>query len=138
MSIDKVKMSSTRKGVLALMVLLVIASCSEQGANQEVCAITVDSVSIIDSMELEGTTYYLVHRISGWSDKTEILELYDSKPLFDHCSKSNVDPIYGDSLEMSQTISHVFLNKKENRLDIVYSEGSPDKSHNANLKLEIR
>ena len=138
MSIDIVKMSPIRNGVLALIVLLFIASCSEQGANQEACAITVDSVSIIDSMELEATTYYLVHRISGWSDKTEILELYNSKPLFDHCSKSNVDPVYGDSLEMSQTISHVYLNKAEGRLDIVYSEGSPDKSHNANLKLEIR
>ena len=124
--------------VVSLISLLFAVSCSEQDADQKDCAITVDAVSIIDSLEFEGVTYYLVRRIAGWSDKTEILELYDSKPLFDNCSKSNVAPVYGDSLEMSQTILHVFLNLKERRLDIVYGEGMPDKSHNANLKLEVK
>lgn len=29
--------------------------------------------------------YYLVYRVAGWSDKTEILEHYDIKPVFDNC-----------------------------------------------------
>lgn len=79
-----------------------------------------------------------MHRISGWSDKTEILELYDAEPIFDHCSKSNIEPVYGDSLEMSQTIIHVYLDTKKKQLDIVYKDGIPNKSHNANLKLELK
>ena len=55
--------------------LLMLVSCSDQSVETEPCAITVDAVSIIDSLKLEDTTYLLVHRISGWSDKTEILEL---------------------------------------------------------------
>lgn len=128
----------TFKLLNVIIVLLTMVSCTEQNSSQDECEITVDAVSIIDSMKLEDTTYYLVHRIAGWSDKTEILELYDSRPEFDHCSRSQMEPIYGDSLEMSQTVSHVFLNRIENTLEIVYREGMPDKSHNANLKLEVK
>ena len=46
--------------------------------------------------------------------------------------------MYGDSLEMSQTISHVYLNKKDKMQDIVYMEGEPDKSHNANLNVKLK
>jgi hypothetical protein len=65
-----------------------MTACSEQSQDKMACEITVDSVTIIDSMKVDDTTYYLVHRISGWRDKTEILELYSSKPVFDKCAKS--------------------------------------------------
>jgi hypothetical protein len=72
------------------VVALIVAACSDDASKVEGCPFTVDSVSIVDSKEVGGITYYLVHRIFGWSDKTEILELYDSKPEFDHCSNSNI------------------------------------------------
>jgi hypothetical protein len=131
-------MNSIINKLTIIVSLLILVSCSDQSVETEHCAITVDAVSIIDSIKLEDTTYFLVHRISGWSDKTEILELYNAKPIFDHCSRSNIEPVYGDSLEMSQTISHVYINKKDKMLDIVYLDGEPDKSHNANLKLELK
>ena len=83
-------------------------------------------------------TYYLVHRISGWSDKTEILELYNVKPHFNHCSISQVDPLYGDSLALSKTIAHVYLNTQENKLDIEYVDGVLIKSPKWDVKLETR
>lgn len=126
------------KFLVTVYLLIGIISCSEQSSEVEPCPITVDSVSIIDSMQSGSITYYLVYRIAGWSDKTEILELYNVKPVFDHCSKSDIEPLYGDSLEMSQTISHVYLNTNDKVLDIVYITGEPDKSHNANLKLELK
>lgn len=113
-------------------------SCSDQSTEIAPCPITVDSVSIIDSMKVEEVTYYLVYRISGWSDKTEIFELFDKKPAFDHCSRSDIEPIYGDSLEMDQTIVHVKLDMNNKVLDIVYKNGIPDKTHNSNLKLELK
>ena len=98
----------------------------------------VDTVSVIDKRELNSVTYYLVLRVSGWSDKTEILELYDTEPVFDHCAKSSREPVYGDSLELTQTVSHVYLDASSKALNIEYIPGEPGKSHNKNLKLELR
>jgi len=123
---------------VTVCILIGVMSCSDQSSDIEPCPITVDSVSIIDTLETGGTTYYLVHRISGWSDKTEILELYNDKPVFDNCSRSTIEPLYGDSLEMTQTISHVYLNLNNKLFELVYIKGEPDKLHNANLKLELK
>ena len=124
--------------VTTLILSLVIASCSETATDQIECPITIDSISIIDSIEIVGSTYYLVYRVSGWNDKTEILELYDHKPEFDQCSRSKKPALYGDSLETSQSITHVYLNTAEKKLEIIYENKQPDKAHNLNLKLEVR
>ncbi len=127
------------KIISALIVLLLsITSCSDQSAGIEECSITVDAVSIIDSIELDDDAFYLVHRVSGWSDKTEVFELYDEKPEFDHCSKSSIDPLFGNSLEMSKTLSHVYLDADKRSLDFVYVDGEPPGLHNSELKLEIK
>ena len=88
-------------------------------------------------MQQEGRTYYLVYRIAGWHDKTEILELYDSKPEFDNCSRSNIKQIYSDSLDSNQTITHVYLNVKASELDIQYKDAPPGRDNVSLLKLEI-
>lgn len=138
MPVYTINKSTVLNRMVILIILLISISCTQQDSETQACAITVDSVSIIDSMELKGVTYFLVYRVSGWSDKTEILELYDSKPIFDHCAISKIEPVDGDSLEMSKTISNVYLNTKDKTIDIVYREGKPDKMHNSNLKLEIK
>ncbi|MGO3452785.1 MAG: hypothetical protein ACTIM4_16150 [Marinomonas sp.] len=102
------------------------------------CSITVDSVKIIDSYQVEGNNYYLVYRVSGWNDKTEILELYDKKPVFDHCSKSNIEAVFGDSLELSKKITHVYLNPDQNTLEVEYADGLVDGKSNNTLKLELK
>lgn len=121
-----------------LILLISVAACSDRDTKVDDCPITVDTVEIIDIKKIGDSSYYLVHRISGWQDKIEILELYDEKPIFDHCSKASVDPIDGDSLEMSKSISHVFLNIKERKLDIVYKDGFPMKNQQDSIKLEIK
>ena len=115
-----------------------LTSCSEEASEVVPCSITVDSVSIIDSIQVSDKSYYLVYRVSGWNDKTEILELYDLKPEFDHCSKSNIEPLYGDSLELTQAVSHVYLNIKDKVLDIEYKEPSDEVIDNSDLKLELK
>lgn len=123
---------------LCIVFFIALTSCTDNSAEKDVCPITVDSVAIIDSLEQGEATYYLVHRIAGWSDKTEILELYDRQPTFDNCSRSNIEPIYGDSLEMNQAVSHVYLNTEEGVLEIRYKKGAADKTNIAGLKLELQ
>jgi len=122
------------KILFLILCLPLLFACSET-SEEETCSFTVDSVSIIDSINTKDNTYYLVYRVAGWSDKTEILELYDKKPVFD---KSNIEAIFGDSLELSKTISHVYLNIEENSFEVDYEEGISSEDHNRSLKLEIR
>jgi hypothetical protein len=98
----------------------------------------VDAVEIIDEKTVGGTTYYLVLRVSGWHDKSEIIEIYNTKPTFDRCARSDVEQIGGDSLELDKTVAHLYFNVKTNSLYIEYKDGKPDKDHNRNLKIEIK
>ena len=123
---------------LGITLFMALISCSDNGAEKDACPLIIDSVAIIDSMKQGDVTYYLVHRIAGWHDKTEILELYNRKPIFDHCSRSNIEPIYGNALEVEQAVSHVYLNIKDGVLELVYKDGVSDKTHNAGLKLELK
>ncbi|WP_426369456.1 hypothetical protein [Pseudocolwellia sp. HL-MZ7] len=125
------------KRIFIIFCMLFTLSCSELDKGDS-CSITVDSVSIIDSIVIKNKTYYLVYRVSGWSDKTEILELYDSKPIFDNCSNSKTAMVFGDSLESSKIVTHVYLNPSQNTLEITYIDGIPDGKSNSILKLQIR
>ena len=126
------------KTFLVLISLVWLLSCSNENIEDESCPITIDSVSIVDSMEVEGINYYLVYRISGWSDKTEILELYDAEPIFDHCANSDTKPIFGDSLSLSHKVRHVYLNTKERTLDIKYMDAQTDNPVPPNFELELK
>ena len=130
-----------RKNVIKIIFIILciplLFSCFDADEDNS-CSITIDSVNIIDSVSTKNKTYYLVYRISGWSDKTEILELYDKKPTFDHCSNSNIEPVFGDSLELTKIVSHVYLNLNQNNFEIKYKEGTPSITNSNTLKLELR
>jgi len=98
---------------------------------------TVDTVNIIDEKVVGNNKYYLVLRISGWHDKSEIVELYNEKPSFDLCSISDVEPVYGDSLELDKTVTHLYLDVETKSLNIEYKDGEPTKAYNNNLKIEV-
>ena len=125
------------KILFIILCIPLLSSCFEIDENTS-CPITVDSAKIIDSYLVKDKTYYLVYRVSGWNDKTEILELYDEKPVFDHCSKSNIEAVFGDSLELSKKITHVYLNSDLNILEIEYMDEIVDGNSNLALKLELR
>ena len=124
-----------------LIYLLVfnLSACRESAeTSADLCPMVIDTISIIDKQNFGNETYYMVLRIAGWSDKTEVIEVYNAKPVFNHCAKSNIKPILGDSLEMEQTVSHVYVDVQNNSLSIEYVPGKPNISHNKNLKLELR
>lgn len=115
-----------------------LVACSDDTSQLDECPITIDTVSIVDTKVVDGISYYLVHRVSGWSDKTEILELYVKKPTFDHCSKSNIDPVFGDSLPLTMKISHIYLDAINNSLKFEYDEGQVSGSNSRSFKLELK
>ena len=123
--------------IIALVYVFTFSACSDKASEAEECPIAGDSVFILDHLQQEGRTYYLVYRIAGWHDKTEILELYDGKPEFDKCSRSIIKPIYSASLEMTQTVKHVYLNVKAGELDIQYKDAAPGRDSVSLLKLEL-
>lgn len=124
--------------VIILITTMGISSCSKTSSNNSDCPIAVDTVNIIDEKIVENTKYYLVLRISGWHDKSEIVELYNEKPSFDRCSKSDVEPVYGDSLELDRIVTHLYLDVEEKSLNIEYKDGESNKDHNKNLKIEVK
>lgn len=128
------------------LVFIALSCCSCEPADKEIagCEGLIDSISIIDSVESSGRAYHLVLRIAGWHDKTEILEVYDTKPSFNLCGDSKVSPLDGDSLEQNdfhgnpQMVSRVYLSTREKKMHIEYKTGQPDKAHNKNLKLQLK
>jgi len=117
--------------------MLGLIACTESSSKPETCDAPIDTVSIIDEITIDTSVYYLVLRIVGWHDKTEIIELYNQKPKFNQCAKSHVEAIFGDSLDSDSTVSHVYLNPQKNTLNVKYVSGKSDKSHNNSLKLEL-
>jgi hypothetical protein len=123
-----------------MMMIIIISSysCSKGTNDNHDCTMTVDTVNIIDEKIVGTTEFYLVLRIAGWHDKTEIIELYDTKPTFDRCSKSDVEPVYGNSLELDKTVTHLYLDTESKSLNIEYKDGEPSKDYNRNLKIEVK
>lgn len=126
------------KVVLISITVLVFTSCSNSSNDSNDCPVAVDTVNIIDEKVVGNAKYYLVLRISGWHDKSEIVELYNVKPSFDRCSISDVEPVYGNSLELDKTVAHLYFDVETKLLNIEYKDGEPSKAHNKNLKIEIK
>lgn len=126
------------KMVCILIAVFCVASCSNSSSDSDDCPMAVDTVEIIDEKTVDGTTYYLVLRVSGWHDKSEIMEIYNTRPTFDRCARSDVEQIDGDSLELDKTVAHLYFDPKTHSLNIEYKDGKPEKDHNRNLKIEIQ
>jgi len=99
------------------------------------CPLTTDSVSIVDALSTNNTDYHLVLRISGWHDKVEILELYDQLPTFDQCRGSTTPMLYGESLELSQTVKQIYLVPQQQRFEIDYAPARLNIDNNLILTL---
>jgi len=132
-----VQIKSKLKIFILSIIMLVTIACSDPSIQTKACDAPVDTVAILSKLTVDGTMYYLVLRVTGWHDKTEILELYNQMPKFDQCAKSHIDAIFGDSLERDSTVSHVYLNPNTKKLNIVYVMGKPKNTHNESLKLEL-
>lgn len=118
------------------LLILVTTACSDENNPNKECEFVIDTVSIIDAKKINDKTYYLVLRIAGFQKKREILELYDSKPEFDWCSRSQAEPVFGDILPKDMRVTHVYLDTNTNSFELIFNnEPSGD---NSKLKLELK
>lgn len=89
------QVSNIVRALCVVTFVCLFTACGDQATE---CPLTLDQTSIIDQKEVNGTTYYLVERISGWHEKTIIIHLFDKKPEFDKCNENIVTPIIDDSV----------------------------------------
>ncbi len=128
---------------LAFLFFLVLIGCSKADKSVDVCKGLIDTVAVIDQKNINSNTYFLVLRLAGLQDKTEIFEIYDRKPTFDVCGDGKIQPLVGNTVDSKnfdnndQFVESVNFNVSQNIMEIKYSIGRKNKSNNKNVKLMI-
>ncbi|WP_444996088.1 hypothetical protein [Aliikangiella sp. IMCC44359] len=120
-----------------IKIVLLLLLCTSCGQSNTECPITIDTVSIIDQKLYEGTHYYMVLRISGWHEKTEIIEVYDQKPQFDRCSVSITKPIIHDSLDANY-INSFLIDLEAKEFIVEYKESPSDENPQTFFRLKFK
>ena len=131
----------TRYSII-LLLCLIQASCFDS-KEQKGC-LTSDSVAIIDILPVNRQKYYLVYRVSGWHDKIESFELYNTQPIFNICGKSTIQPLFGESIDEKdinnndQHVAHIYFTPPDTFI-LDYEAGpQPYVGHNKSLTLELK
>ena len=122
---------------LAIMTVCVGCGDGKSTAFSE-CSMSVDSVTTIDTKSVGAVNYYLVLRISGMHDKTEILELFDQQPQYNNCNENIIPPIVADSIASDMVINSFMIDLKEKYFDIDYSDKSPQPNQAKELKIQFK
>lgn len=122
---------------LGLMAVWVGCGDSKSTAFSE-CSMSVDSVSTIDTKSVGAVNYYLVLRISGMHDKTEILELFDQQPQYNNCNENIIPPIVADSIASDMEIKSFMIDLKDKHFVVDYTDKSPQPNQAEKLKIEFK
>ena len=129
------KVINTAKALSAFLLLCLIASCNNQTTE---CPLTLDQTSIIEQKVHNGTTYYLVERISGWHEKTFIIQLFDKKPEFDKCNENIIAPIIDDSVSTDLEIKSFLIDLESKQYEIEYGGNSKSQIQTLKFKLNFK
>jgi hypothetical protein len=127
--------------IILLIFCFAQAACSNSETDSE--CLTSDSVAVIDTLSTGNQILFLVHRISGWHEKIESFEVYDSQPVFNSCGETSSRPLFGASIDNQdadnndQHVSHIYF-KPPNEFDLYYEPGPPpNTSYYENITLEL-
>ncbi len=123
-----------RKVSFSLILLLGVLSCTQGDNNKEECPITIDSVTTLLTQTYNEREYYLVKRISGWHEKTEIIQLFDQLPILNKCNEDTIPPIFEDSIEIDKSLIQLSADIKNNIFELIYAE-SGDRDEGVILEL---
>lgn len=104
----------------AIIFSIALASCAQDDSELQKCPITIDSVSVLLTQTHNGRDYYLVKRISGWHEKTEIIQLYDRKPELDRCNENTIKPIFEDSIETDKSLIALKADLTTEKFELIY------------------
>ncbi|GAB2189677.1 hypothetical protein MAH1_12850 [Sessilibacter sp. MAH1] len=119
----------------AIVFLIALASCAQDDPELQECPITIDSVTVLLMQTHNGRDYYLLKRISGWHEKTEIIQLYDQKPELDRCNKDTIKPIFEDSIEIDKNLIVLKADLATEEFELIYDNIKDDSE---NILLELK
>jgi hypothetical protein len=123
--------------LFASILLLAIVGCDNNDCNFDIAE---DQIRFADSIDKNGKTYYLYTRTVGFQEKTVFFELFDMKPKFDECEKSNIKPIYGvaysyDDYPEKQYVKSLTLQPNQGeKLRIIYTKNKNEGMSDDNVK----
>jgi len=101
------------------------------------CGFPGDSVTVIDQATVAGRPLWLVHRVSGFQDKVEFVELYAAAPVFDACSSAaKPEPLSTDAYDPAQGFAHRLLLHGD-RIQIRYTKNELEAVAPAGLRLPL-
>jgi hypothetical protein len=136
-----VKKRLYKNPITILISLLLITACVGCGDSKSTafseCSMSVDSVTTIDTKSVGSVNYYLVLRISGFHDKTEIIELFDQQPQYNNCNENIIPPIVSDSIASDMEISSFMIDLKEKHFVIDYSDKPPQPNQAKTLNIKF-
>ena len=69
------------------------------GASKSSCDEGVNQIQYGDRLWHEGTTYYLYFNTTGWNDKVVSYEVYDTKPKFNACGRTEQELFHSHAFE---------------------------------------
>ncbi len=107
---------------LSLILMLGLSSCTQDDKNKEGCPITIDSVKTLLTQTYNEHEYYLVKRISGWHEITEIIQLFDQPPILNRCNEDTIPPIFEDSIELDKPLIKLRAYIKNNSFELIYAD----------------
>ncbi len=99
--------------------------------------IAPDQAKIIDQKTISGKSLFLVHRIGGFQDKAEILQLYAQRPIFNNQGFPSVEPISSDTYsEEMGYFKEVTI--RENSIEIIYTNNKQESTDISKAKLPMK
>jgi hypothetical protein len=104
------------KYLITLSTMIFLTACGNEESNT--CPATIDVVTELASED----GFFVYKRISGFSDKTRIIEIYNKKPTFDKCHMPESPPVFEDSIEIEGYIKSISFLRSENKINVEYSE----------------
>jgi hypothetical protein len=108
------------KYLITLSTIIFLTACGNDEPNS--CPVTIDVVTELSSEN----GFFVYKRVSGFSDKTRIIEIYNKKPTFDKCHMPDSPPVFEDSIEIEGYIKSISYLRDENQINVEYSEDKVD------------
>jgi hypothetical protein len=100
---------------ILIITFVITAACSEPSSNQ---CITVDTLKELYSSD----RYSVYQRISGFQDKSRIIEVYQGQPRFDRCAMPITPPVFEDSIETEGNIQSITYLINDRSIQVEYSD----------------
>lgn len=117
---------------------VVLSACTERASQAEGdCPITLDSVYTLDTLEHGEAAYYLILRVAGWHDKTEVLQLFDRQPSFDQCNRNTISPVFDDSLDPNLAVDALLVDPVNDEYSIRYLDDKPEEFRAKDIRIEF-